>query len=318
MTPILVTGGCGFIGSHLVRHLLAEGCAVRVFDNLSSGYPEMLGEALPHVELLVGDLRDAEALRRATRGVAIVFHLAALVSVVQTVEQPLRAYAVNATGTLELLEAARAAGVGRLVQASTCAVYGDSERLPAAEDDPPRPLSPYASSKLAAEYAGQVYSRLYGLEAISLRFFNVYGPRQSPSSPYAAVVPRFIQAYLEGGQPTIYGDGGQTRDFVFVGDVVAALWAAARAEAVAGEVLNVGRGEGWSVLDLARVIGELLQLAVAPRFAPTREGEVRHSRADTQRLERVLGFRPPTSLRDGLAATVAAFQHGQRGRPWQH
>lgn len=305
---VLVTGGCGFIGSHLVQKLVEAGHHVRVFDNLSSGRREALGPASGEVELVVGDLRDPEALARATQGIEIVYHLAALVSVTQTVEQPLLAYAANLTGSVNLLDAARQAGARRVVQASTCAVYGNSKQLPASERDTPQPLSPYAATKLAAEQAGQVYSRLYGLETTTLRFFNVYGPRQDPASPYAAVVPRFITAYLAGTQPTIYGDGGQTRDFVYVGDIVAALLAVAQAPKAAGGVFNVGRGEECSVLQLAQIIAGQLGVEAVPRFVPAREGEVRRSWADVTALTQATGFHAQTDLHSGLARTIETFR----------
>ncbi|HEX9370841.1 MAG TPA: NAD-dependent epimerase/dehydratase family protein [Roseiflexaceae bacterium] len=302
---ILVTGGAGFIGSHLVEWLVEQGHRVRVLDNFSSGHPESLASVRGAIELVAGDIRDLAAVRAAARDVDLIVHLAAMVSVVQSIAEPLAAQAINAMGSLHVLEAARQAGVRRVVQASSCAVYGDAARLPIDEDTPPEPLSPYAATKLAAEQAGRLYSRLYGLEAVALRFFNVYGPRQDPASPYAAVVPRFVAALRGGQQPTIYGDGGQSRDFVFVGDVVRALWVAATAPGIAGEVFNVGRGEARSVLDLAHTIGALLGVDVRPQFAPPRDGEVRHSRADVARFAERAGFRAATSLRAGLEATIA-------------
>jgi nucleoside-diphosphate-sugar epimerase len=299
---VLVTGGAGFIGSHLVAELVGRGCAVRVLDNYSSGRPERLARHGAAVEAVAGDVRDAAALDAAAAGVSVVFHLAALVSVVQSVAQPRETYDVNLGGTLNALEAARGAGA-RLVLASTCAVYGDEARLPAREDDPPAPMSPYAAAKLAAEEACRLYARLYGVEAVALRFFNVYGPGQDPASPYAAVVPRFIAALRGGAQPTIFGDGGQTRDFVFVGDVVAALWAAATLPGLAGARLNVGRGEETSVLDLAAGVGAALGAPVAPVFAPARPGELRRSRADVSAFA-AAGFRAAVGLAEGLARTV--------------
>jgi nucleoside-diphosphate-sugar epimerase len=303
--PVLVTGGAGFIGSHVVRQLVGAGAQVRVLDDMSSGRPENLGPALARVELIEGDICDLAAVRRAAEGAAIIIHLAAMVSVVQSVEEPLRAQAVNATGTLNVLEAARAAGVRRVVQASSCAVYGEPERLPVDETTPPCPLSPYAATKLAAEQAGQLYTRLYGLETVALRFFNVYGPRQDPTSPYAAAVPRFIAALRAGRQPTIYGDGRQTRDFVYVGDVVRALWTAATAPGIAGEVFNVGRGESVSVVALVETLCDLLGVPCRPEFAPPRPGEVRHSRADVARFAARAGFCATTGLREGLRETLS-------------
>jgi nucleoside-diphosphate-sugar epimerase len=233
-----------------------------------------------------------------------VFHLAAMVSVVLSVEQPLLAHAINATGSLHVLDTAHRAGARRVVQASSCAVYGDTERLPIAEVEPPHPLSPYAATKLVAEQAGQLYSRLYGLEVVALRFFNVYGPRQDPNSPYAAAVPRFAAALAAGQQPTVYGDGGQSRDFIFVEDIVRALWTAATAPGIAGEVFNVGRGEACSILDLVDMIADVIGVQAQPQFAPARGGEVRHSLADVSRFAERAGFRARIGLRQGLAATI--------------
>lgn len=301
---ILVTGGAGFIGGHLVRALAEGGSRVRVLDNLSTGRRENLAEVGAEIELIEGDIRNPEALRRALDGAELVFHLAAMVSVVQSVEQPLEAQETNATGTIRLLEAARAAGVRRVVQASSCAVYGDPGRMPIGEDTPAQPLSPYALTKLAAEQAGQLYTSLYGLETVALRFFNVYGPRQDPASPYAAAVPRFVAALRDGRAPTIYGDGLQTRDFVYVGDVVRALWTAATVAGIGGEVFNVGRGEACSVRDLVQTLLEVLGSDLAPAYAPARAGEVRHSQADVSRFAARAGFSAEVGLREGLALTI--------------
>ena len=307
---VLVTGGAGFIGSHLVRWLVGQNHAVRVLDNLSTGRRAMLGPAEPAVELVIGDIRDPEVVRSAVAGVDLVFHLAAMVSVVQSVEQPLLAYEVNTIGTLNLLEAARHAGVRRVVQASSCAIYGNTERLPVGETEPPQPFSPYAATKLAAEQSGQLYTQLYGLDVVALRFFNVYGPRQDPNSPYAAAVPRFMAKLAAGQQPTIYGDGGQSRDFVFVDDIVSALWIAATAPAIAGEVFNVGRGEAISIRSLVDTIGDLLGVQIQPHFAAARAGEVRHSCANVAHFAERAGFRARVSLREGLAAIVKDNRSG--------
>jgi nucleoside-diphosphate-sugar epimerase len=301
---ILVTGGAGFIGSHLTRWLVEQGHTVRVLDNLSSGRSAALGPARNAVELVVGDLRDPEALARSIAGSEVVFHLAAMVSVGESIERPRTAYELNVLGTVGLLDAARAAGVRRVVQASTCAVYGNTERLPVGEDDLPQPLSPYAATKLAAEQAGVLYSHLYGLDVAALRFFNVYGPRQDPASPYAAAIPRFVQALRAGRRPTVFGDGLQTRDFVFVGDIVQALWAAAQAPAAAGGIFNVGRGEETSILDLIGTIAGVLGVPAEIDFQPARPGEVRRSRADVGRLAEQVGFRAATDLPTGLAITL--------------
>lgn len=308
----LVTGGTGFIGSHLVELLAARGCGVSVLDNYSSGSPARLAHLAHEVRLIEGDVRDGAAVAAAAEGADVIFHLAALVSVVQSVEEPLETFAVNLTGTLNVLEAARQLRVPRVVLASTCAVYGDEARLPARESDPAAPISPYAASKLAAEEACLLYARLYGVAAVALRFFNVYGPRQDPASPYAAVVPRFLEALRAGRQPTIYGDGLQTRDFIYVGDIVEGLWAAATLPGMGGARFNVGRGEETSVLELAQGLGQTLGVAVAPHFVAPREGELRRSRADVSAFAEA-GFRAVVSLHEGLSRTVRSSDGPRAG-----
>jgi nucleoside-diphosphate-sugar epimerase len=309
---ILVTGGSGFIGSHLVRWLLEQGNEVRVLDNFTTGHRELLGSALNSVELIQGDIRDMSTVENAVAGVETIFHLAALVSVVESIEDPLRTQEINSTGSLQVLQAARQAGVRRVVQASSSAVYGNNERLPVSEMELPQPLSPYATTKLSAEYSGKLYTELYGVETVALRFFNVYGPRQDPGSPYAAVVPRFIEALSAGKQPTIYGDGQQSRDFIFVGDIVRALWTAATTPGIGGEVFNVGSGKQQSVLDLALAIAKILHTNIEPNFVPARMGEVRHSCADVSLFAQKADFRTLTELSQGLEITVAAWQEKQQ------
>ncbi|MDJ0674122.1 MAG: GDP-mannose 4,6-dehydratase [Calothrix sp. MO_167.B42] len=309
---ILVTGGAGFIGSHLVRWLVEQGHAVKVLDNFSTGSPQLLGSAVKSIELIEGDIRDELTLNNAAADVEVIFHLAALVSVVESIENPFRAQEINATGTLQVLEAARKAGVGRVVQASSSAVYGNNENLPVSEMELPQPLSPYATTKLSAEYSGKLYTHLYDVETVALRFFNVYGPRQDPGSPYAAVIPRFIEALSAGKQPTIYGDGQQSRDFVFVGDIVRALWVAATTPGIAGEVFNVGLGNDISILELALGIGKILGVTVEPNFLPPRVGEVRKSCADVSLFAQKADFRVLTELSEGLEMTIAAWQEKLR------
>jgi UDP-glucose 4-epimerase len=301
---IFITGGAGFIGSHLVHMLVKQGHQVHVFDDLSSGNYARLEPYGAALTFTRGDIRDEDTLRAAMAGAELVFHLAALVSVVESLEAPQKAYASNVLGTVHVLEAARHHGVRRVVQASSCAVYGDTEQLPISEMEPTRPLSPYASTKLAAEQAGQLYQQLYGLETVALRFFNVYGPGQDPTSPYAAVVPRFVAALRTGEQPRIFGDGLQSRDFIYVGDIVRALWTAALSAGVAGGVFNVGTGQGASVLELAQLIAASLKIELQPHFLPPREGEVRHSRAEVALFAQQAGYRAMTSLAEGLKATV--------------
>lgn len=305
---ILVTGGAGFIGSHLVRTLVEQQHQVRVLDNLSSGQRDWLGPALDAIDFIEGDITNPDTVMDAVAGVDLVFHLAAMVSVNESLERPLYTYAVNVTGSLHVLEAARLHGVRRVVQMSSSAVYGDNERLPVSEADQPMPLSPYASTKLAAEQAGQLYSRLYDIEVVALRGFNIYGPRQSPSSPYAAVIPRFIAALRAGKQITIFGDGYQSRDFIYVGDVVRALWMASQAPNIGGEVFNMGSGQAYSIRDMAQMLGDLLDTEIDPIFAPPREGEVRHSCAAVERFAERAGFRSAIDLRQGLTQTLAVTE----------
>lgn len=301
---ILVTGGLGFIGSHLVRWLVEQNQPVRVFDNVSSGNQNNLGPALGQVDLRVGDVRDVQALRDAIEGVDVVIHLAALISVVQSMAEPRLTHDINATGTLNVFEAARAVGARRCVLASSAAVYGNPAQVPTPEDTPLDPLSPYGLTKQMGEQYGQLYSQQYGLPCVSLRFFNVYGPRQDPKSPYAAAVPIFLDRIRQGQQPVIYGDGEQSRDFVFVGDIVRALWTAGTAPGLGGEVFNVARGEATTVNELVERLGEAVGIAVQPRHAAERPGEIRNSCAVVERFAKRAGFRAKTDLQTGLTQTV--------------
>jgi UDP-glucose 4-epimerase len=304
----LVTGGCGFIGSHLVAALLARGHRVRVVDNLTTGRRENLADLAADVELLVGDVADPEVARRAVQGCEIVFHLAALASVARSVEAPLPTHVANATGTLSLLLAARAAGVRRVIYAGSSSAYGDSVVLPKHEGLPPQPLSPYAAAKLAGEHYCAAFARSYGLETLTLRYFNVFGPRQDPASEYAAVVPRFITAMLHGQAPVIYGDGRQTRDFTYVDNVVEANLLAMEAPRADGAVFNVACGARYSLLDLVDRLNAILGTALAPRHAPARPGDVRHSQASIARAQEQLGYRVRVSFEEGLARTVAWYR----------
>jgi UDP-glucose 4-epimerase len=306
---VLVTGGAGFIGSNLVEACVRAGDRVRVLDDLSTGHRENLQGVEREIEWLAGSVADPEACQRAVTGCEVVYHLAALPSVALSVENPLRSHRVNALGTLQLLCAARDAGVRRVVYAASCAVYGRGGTEPCREDRAPDPLSPYAVQKHAGELYCQQFASLYGLETVALRYFNVFGPRQDPASPYAAVIPIFLRAALRGEAPTIYGDGLQTRDFVYVKDVVAANRAAARGgRESSGHVFNVGRGERSSLLEMLERTAKVLQRPrVEPRFLPARPGDVRDSQASVAKIERLLGWRPSSSLEDGLRETAAAL-----------
>ena len=309
----LVTGGAGFIGSHIVARLLAGGAAVRVFDNESSGDFGRLDGLAGDLERVRGDIRDVVALGRAMAGVDRVFHKAAEVSVPRSVEDPATTYAVNVTGTLNVLEAARAAGVRRVVMASSSAVYGDDPEMPKREGMAPRPISPYASSKLADEGLCEVYLRCYGLETVALRYFNVYGPGQDPSSPYAAVIPKFVEAIAAGRRPVIFGDGEQTRDFVYVGDVVEANLLAMAAPGAPGRALNIATGGGISLNRMLGVMGDVYGRALTAEHQPERAGDVKHSLADPSLAAEALGFRATTPFAEGLRRTLAAGMAGGRG-----
>ena len=306
----LVTGGAGFIGSHITGALLARGARVRVLDDFSSGREANLDVrgARDRLEIVRGDVADAAACREACEGVHGIFHEAAQVSVPRSIEDPERSHAINVMGTLRLLEAARGAGVRRVVFAASSAAYGDTPSLPKVETMVPDPLSPYAAGKVAAEHLMRVYGSVHGMRTISLRYFNVYGPRQADDSPYTGVIAIFARALLDGREPTIFGDGRQTRDFTYVDDVVDANLRAMEAEVAAGTVINVGSGESTSLLDLLRVMGAILGRDPQPRFASARAGDVRDSLASIARAESLLGWRPRTGLRAGLERTLAWYR----------
>lgn len=308
-TLTLVTGGAGFIGSHLVDALLDRGARVRVLDDLSTGRRENLAHVADRVELLEDDLRDPAACHRACAGVSFVFHQGALGSVPRSMEDPATTIAVNVSGTANLLAAARDAEVRRVIYASSSSVYGDSATLPKREGEEGLPLSPYALSKAMDEELAEVFAGCFGMEIVGLRYFNVYGPRQDPSGPYAAVVPRFFQAALAGESPTIHGDGLQSRDFTFVADAVEANLLAAGAPADAcGRAYNVAGGRSETVLDLAAAIRELVPGAPEPTHGPPRPGDVRHSKADTTSARQALGFTAQVELRDGLRRSFEFYR----------
>jgi UDP-glucose 4-epimerase len=305
MKVCLVTGGAGFIGSHLVDALVRQGHTVRVLDNFSTGHPANLDNVRSQIELIEGDVTDPEALKAALQDVDIVFHQAALASVSRSISDPLTTHQVCATGTLLLLLAAREAGVRRVVYSASSSAYGNSDKLPKRESDAPRPASLDAVATLAGEKYCKVFSTLYGLETVRLRYFNVYGPRQSPDSPYAAVIPLFLQALLSGRNPVVHGDGLQSRDFTYVDDVVQANFLAAKAQRVSGKVYNVAFGHRTSLLELLRYANDLLGTDIKPIFAPPRPGDVRHSMADTFLAQTELGFCPCTDIVQGLKHCIA-------------
>ncbi len=309
---VLVTGGAGFIGSNLVLGCLEAGDEVRVLDDLSTGRLENLAQVAADTEFTEGDLRDADAVSRAVEGCELVYHQAALPSVPRSVEEPLLTHEVNATGTLKVLEAARRHGVRRVICAASSSAYGDTEVLPKVETMCPNPLSPYALQKYAGELYCAQYHRLFGLETVSLRYFNVFGPRQNPLSQYAAVIPAFLSAVEAGEAPTVHGDGLQSRDFTFVGDVVRANRAAAAGPPEsAGEVFNVGAGGRTSLLELLAAIADVLGRGeVEPRFTEARAGDVRDSQADISKAGRLLGWKPQVSLHEGLRRTAESLFQG--------
>lgn len=300
---VLVTGGAGFIGSHLVDALVADGSEVVIVDDFETGIPANVN---PQARLVTGSITDEELVRDAMQGCELVFHQAAHKAVQRSVERPLITDLVNTHGTLTVLKAALDSGVRRVVHASSSSVYGGSATRPTHESEPANPRSPYAVSKLAAEHYCRVFNDLYGLETVALRYFNVYGPRQRPDSTYAAVIPLFVDALLNGRPPTVHGDGLQSRDFTFITDVIAANLAAARApaESCAGHVYNIAGGASASLLDVLRILGDALGVDPSPQFVEPRAGDVRHSQADASAAARDLGFSTRVSLVDGLRQTV--------------
>jgi len=308
LATVLVTGGAGFIGSHLTRALLARGDEVRVLDNLSTGSEVNLEGTQARV--IVGDIRDPDVVQAAVRGAELVFHEAARISVAESMGAPLSFYETNLIGSLNVLWAAHEAGVRRVVMASSAAVYGEVDGQ-VKETDPTNPVSPYAASKVAMEKAGRLFAEAYGLSTVSLRYFNVYGPRQSPDSPYAAVIPIFIREMLAGAPVTIHGDGRQSRDFVFVEDVVRANLLAAEMAEADGSVFNVAGGQSISIQDLAQALRRVIPGAPQPVSGPTRPGDIRFSAAGLHRAEQALGYRPATVLERGLQQTVEWFRAGR-------
>ncbi|MBN1813019.1 MAG: SDR family oxidoreductase [Anaerolineae bacterium] len=304
----LVTGGAGFIGSNIVEELVRRGERVRVLDDFSTGKRENLSAFIGHIELVEGDLRDLPAVHQAVAGVDCVLHQAALPSVQRSVDNPLATHAVNATGTLNLLSAAREAGVKRVVYAASSSIYGDSPKLPKREDMLPRPKSPYAVSKLTGEQYCQAFTEVYGLETVCLRYFNVFGPRQDPTSQYSGVIPLFITAMLRGEAPTVHGDGLQSRDFSYISNVVHANLLAAAAPGAAGRVFNIACGERYTLLDMIAALNDILGTQIEPVYTEPRVGDVRHSLADISAAEEALGYRVLVDFYDGLRQTVAWYR----------
>ena len=307
MARYLITGGAGFIGSNLAHALVARGEPVRILDDFSAGRPSNLAGIADRIEIVRGDLRDAEAVARAVRGVEIVLHQAALNSVPRSIKEPGPTNAVNVGGTLCLLEAARQAGVRRVVYASSSSVYGESPALPKTEDLPLLPKAPYGVSKLAAELYCRVFTQVYGLETVSLRYFNVFGPRQLPDSEYAAVIPRFLRRMVAGQRPVIYGDGEQSRDFTPVANVVAANLRAAETSQGIGGAFNVACGQASTLNQLVAWLNAELGTDLPPLYEPPRPADIRHSYASIRLAEGLLGYRPHVSVREGLSETVAWF-----------
>ncbi len=301
---ILVTGGAGFIGSHIVQALLEQGSQVRVLDNFSTGKRENLEPMQDEIELIEADLRDAERVMEAVKGVEVIFHEAAFVSVPQSMDEPRACFEVNVTGSSHLMEAARRMGVRRVVFASSAAVYGDVSEMPLTESSALHPLSPYAASKRVDEIYGQLYTEAFGLEVAALRYFNVYGPRQRPDSMYAAAVPIFIRRLLDGRPVTIYGDGGQTRDLINIHDVVRANLAAAEEPAAPGQIFNICTGTETRILDLVQVLQGLFPEAPAPVFAGPRPGDIYRSIGSPHKAAELMGFRAEVTLEEGLRESV--------------
>ncbi len=310
-TSYLVTGGAGFIGSHIAETLLKQGASVRIFDNLATGRPhnlEVLRAYGTNVEIVNGDLRDMSAVKIAVEGREVVFHQGALASVPRSISDPVTSLETNINGTQNVLLAARDAGVRRVVYASSSSVYGNTPTLPKHEEMPSQPMSPYALQKLTGELLCGIFTRIYGLETVALRYFNVFGPRQDPTSEYAAVLPRFLTALLEGKRPIVFGDGEQTRDFTFIENVVQANLLAATAPDANGQAMNIGCGTSISLNEVLVMAGSLLHRTVNADYREARPGDVRDSLADISKARRLLGYTPQIDFREGLARTLDALR----------
>jgi UDP-glucose 4-epimerase len=308
MRTFLVTGGAGFIGSHIAEALARRGDHVRVLDNLSTGRPENLADCGDGVELIEGDVCDADAVARAAEGCDCIFHQAALASVPRSVEHPLDTHAACVTGTLNVLDVARRTGVRRVVYAASSSAYGDQPTSSKRESDLPMPLSPYGAAKLAGEVYCQAFAATYGLQTVALRYFNVFGPRQDPGSPYSAVIPLFITALLAGKRPTVYGDGRQSRDFTYIADIVQGNLLAADASQASGRVINVACGRQTDLLTLLRLLNQYLGTHVEPIHSPPRVGDVRESLADITLARQLLGYEPQVEFEEGLRRSIEYYR----------
>ena len=310
MSNVLVTGGGGFIGSNLTEALLQRGHSVRVLDDFSTGKRENLifDKAYPSLEIMEGDLRDLGTCRKATEGTEYVFHQGALPSVQRSVEDPVTSNAVNVGGTLNVLLAARERGVKRVIYAASSSVYGDTPTLPKHEEMPANPLSPYALQKYVGEQYCRLFCQLYGLETISLRYFNIFGPKQDPNSLYSAVIPKFIDALLEGRSPVIFGDGEQSRDFTYIENVVQANLLAMSADRLHGEAVNIACGRRISLNQLVSVLKEILGSKQSPIYQDPRKGDVKHSQADIRKGKRIIDYEPKVGIEAGLKKTVEFFK----------
>jgi nucleoside-diphosphate-sugar epimerase len=308
MSTYLVTGGAGFIGSNIVDELLRRGKRVRVLDNFSTGRAENLRDAVDRIELVEGDVRDPDAVDKAVAGCDFVLHQAALASVPRSIADPVSNNQVNVQGTLNLLVAAQRHSVKRVVYASSSSVYGDSEELPKVETMTPNPKSPYAVAKLAAEHYCRVFADLHGMTTVSLRYFNVFGPRQDPTSQYSAVIPIFVRCLLQGKAPTIYGDGEQSRDLTFISNVVEANLLACDASVSGGRVYNIACGGRYTINHVFEALEKRIRAGVRPRYEAARAGDVKHSMADIARIRRDLGYEPGVGFDEGIDATVRWYQ----------
>lgn len=314
MAKYLITGGAGFIGSNIVRKLLKEKEQVRVLDNLSTGRKENLEDVLSQIEFIQGDLTHLPTIKKAVDSIDYVLHQGAIPSVPRSIEDPLKSTETNVMGTLNLLMASRKAGVKRVVYASSSSIYGDTPTLPKIEDMSPLPKSPYAVSKLAGEHYCQVFHQVYGLETVSLRYFNIFGPHQNPNSHYAAVIPKFISAILNRISPIVYGDGLQSRDFTYIDNAVKANLQACEAEGVSGEVFNIACGERYNLLRLIELINSITGTNINPIHQEPRKGDVKHSLADISKAKKLLEYNPIVDFEEGIKRTISFYQNGKKNK----